>query len=157
MAIRPVKSEKEEVNFQNLSVNAGTAQTIAVITALDSPTTAGGVEIGDTVGTIFCEINFSPETVTSTKIVHWWISKRPFGTVSGNPSSYDQSDKRFIFKRGMEMLPKDVGTTIKRIFTIRLPPRFRRFGDGDKLEFKYIASSTETINVCGIFIFKHFG
>ncbi len=157
MSLRPVKSEKEEVTFSNLASDASSSVNIDIIDAVNSPTTAGQIEIGDTVKWVFCELNFSAEVVTNTKIIHWFISKHPFGTAISTPSTYDQTSKRFILKRGMEMLPKAVGTTIKRIFVLKIPPRMRRFGDSDQLVLSYVATSAETVNVCGIFIYKHFG
>ncbi len=115
--LMPIKSEKEEINFSNLSVNASTVQTIEVAKAIDSPVNPGAVEIGDTIKWIFFEINFSAETVTSTKIIHWRVYKNPADAVNfGSPNTYDITLKRKILKRGMEMVPKDVSTVIKRIF-----------------------------------------
>lgn len=57
----------------------------------------------------------------------------------------------------MEMLPKDVGTTIKRIGVVKVPRGFQRMADTDQIQFKYVATSAETVNVCGNFIFRHFG
>ncbi len=155
--LHPIKSEKEEVSFSNLIQNASTTKTVDIITATDSPTTAGQVEIGDTVNSIFCELNFSAENITNTKIIHWMILKLRTGQVIATPSAYDPTIKRQILKRGMEMLPKDVGTTIKRVFVIKLPRSIKNFQDGDKLQFGYVATATDTINTCGFFIFRHYG
>ncbi len=155
--LMPIKSEKEEITFSNLGQNAGSVQTINIANATDSPTTAGQVEIGDTIKWVFFELNFSAETITSTKLIHWCIWKNPQSALSLSPSSYDTTSKRWILKRGMEMVPKDVNTIIKRIGVIRIPRGFQRMADADALQFKYVASSTEAVNVCGNFIFKHFG
>ncbi len=157
LRVRPVKSEKEEVTWSNLGINAATAVSIDLIFAVDSPTTAGQVEIGDTVKNIFLEMNFSAETVTSTKIIHWAIYKLPAGGTAILPSTYDSAQKKQILKRGMEMVPKDVNTIIKKIVSLRIPPRLSRFGDSDRLRVVIQASSTESINWCGICIYKHFG
>ncbi len=157
-AIRPVKSEKEEVTFSHLAQDSSATQTVTIALAENSPTTAGDVEIGDTIKSFFFEINFGAEVTTSPKIVHWILVKNPLGgTISGSPATQDSTYKRFIFKRGMEMLPRDVGTVTKRIGVVRIPPRFRRMGDADQLQFRYICTSSEQINVCGNFIYKHFG
>ncbi len=158
LRLRPVKSEKEEVTFSNLASDASSTVSIDVITAVNAPTTAGQVEIGDTVPWVFCEINFAAQTITNPKIIHWKIWKQAAGQITTTaPSTYDDTAKRFHLKRGMEMLPASVSTVTKRIFVVRLPPRLRRMGDGDKIRFSYIATSAETVNVCGFFIFKHFG
>ncbi len=157
--LRPVKSEKEETTWSNLAQNASAIQNITIINAVDSPTTAGQIEIGDTVSSVYFEFHFSAQVVTNPKVIHWTIQKLPSGVTAmqNTPSVYDSAVKRFIFKRGMEMLPADTSTVFKRIFVVRIPPRFKRFGDGDQLRFSYICSSTETINACGIAVYKHFG
>ncbi len=157
--LRPVKSEKEEISWSNLAQDASSTKQVIIIAATDSPTTAGQVEIGDTVKWIYFEFHFSAEVATNTKVVHWNVSKVPSGVsqMENIPSVYDTVVKRFILKRGMEMLPKDVATVFKRIFVVRIPPRMSRMGDGDEIQFRYIVSSTETINACGIAVYKHFG
>ncbi len=155
---RPVHSEKEEITWSNLAQNASATKQVDIITAVDSPTTAGQVEIGATVKWIYFEFHFSPEVITNTKVIHWLIQKVPSGVsqMESTPSTYDTVVKRFVLKRGMEMLVKDAGTVFKRIFVVKIPPRLSRMGDADQIQFRYICSSTETINACGIAIFKQF-
>ncbi len=57
-------------------------------------------------------------------------------------------------KRGMEMLPTNVATVFKRIFVVKIPRVYNRVGDTDQYTFQYIASSSQTINACGIAIYK---
>ncbi len=152
--LSPIKSEKHESTWSFLAADQSSANTVLLIDAKKDPTASTEIEIGDHVKWIFVEVNFAAETITSPKVVHWWIAKRPFSTASGVPSVYDQVDKRFILKRGMEMLPKDVSTVFKRVFVVRIPKGMQRFGDTDELEFKFICTSAETINVCGFAIFR---
>ncbi len=154
---RPVKSEKEEITWSNLVADLGAGIQIPIITAVNSPTTAGEIEIGDTVRTVFLEFNFSAETITNTKIIHWYIMKVPAGITPGSASIYDVDTKRHVLKRGMEMTPKSVNTIIKRIVVLKIPRGLSRFGDGDKLILQVNASLTETMNFCGIAIYRHFG
>ncbi len=157
LSLRPVDSEKHEVTYSNLASNASTAVVVDLIVATDPSTTnsANEVTVGSTVKWIFMELNWAAETVTSPKVIHWYIVKKPFGVALGaGPSTYNDNFKRFILKRGMEMLPKDVGTVTKRIFTVKIPPRLRRFGDADELSLIYICSSSETINACGFGIYR---
>ncbi len=159
LGLRPVKSEKEEITWTNLSQDASTQVNIDIIAATNSPTTAGQIEIGDTVKSVYFEFHFSAETTTAAKVVHWTIQKLPAGVAAMQnvPSVYDSVVKRFILKRGMEMLVRDQATVFKRTFVVRIPPRIRRFGDGDRLVFSYIATSANTQNACGIAIYRHFG
>ncbi len=158
LALRPVQSEKHEITWSNLAQNASTVQTIQIAEGLNASvaSAANQVPTGATVKAIYFEFHFSAQVTTNPKVIHWQIGKEPFETDLSIPSTYFNSDKRFIFKRGMEMLPSDQSTVFKRIFVVRIPPKFRRIGQNDKLVFSYIASSTETINACGIAIYKAF-
>ncbi len=100
------------------------------------------------------ELNVGPETITNPKVFHWMIFKSPFGTTVPAPSLYNQTSKRFIIQRGMEMLPKNTAVVYKRIISIKVPKRYQRMGDNDFLIFKHIATSSETINVCAFFVYK---
>ncbi len=156
LALRPVHSEKQEISWSNLAQNASTTQNIPIIATSENPTATGQVEIGSTVRSIFFEFNIAAENITEAKVLHWLIEKTPSLGTGSDPIVYDAANKKQILKRGMEMLPKDVSTVFKRVFIIRIPPRLRRFGDGDQLNFRYKSSSTTTINNCGIAIYKDF-
>ncbi len=108
--------------------------------------------IGSKVKWIYLEFQFSAETITSTKIIHWYVGRKPAGNALAIPSLYYDPDKRFIIKRGMEMLPKDVNHVVKRIVPVKVPPHLQRLGRDDEWVFSYVASSTETINACGFAI-----
>ncbi len=156
-ALRPVHSQKHEITWSNLSQDAGSSPiTVILVQGVDAGDINIGQEvvIGATVKWIYIEFNFSAETITNTKVMHWKVEKLPFGTADSNPNTYNQSDKRFILKRGMEMLPKDVSTIFKRIVIVPIPPRLRRIGESDQIIFTYQSSSTETINACGFAIYK---
>ncbi len=158
LRLRPVKSEKEELTWSFLAADLGTVRKDVVIAkAVDSPTAAGQVEVGDTIKSFYIEFNVSAETITNTKVIHWMFYKLSAGQSGFNPNTYDDPQKRTIHKRGMEMVPKSVNTIIKRIFTIRVPSKISRMGDGDQWILSLIVSSTESINWCGIGIFRHFG
>ncbi len=157
MALRPVNSEKHEVSWSLLGLNNSTTnqQEIVIGTTSGNVTASNQVPVGATVRWIYFEFNFSAETITNTKIIHWSVNKRPFNTATTAPNSYNGQDKRFLLKRGMEMLPKSVNTIIKRIFVVKIPPRLRRIGASDRINFQFITTSAETINACGIAIYKH--
>ncbi len=144
------------MTWSNLAQNASSTQDINIISTVENPSSAGQLNIGATVRAVFFEFNITAETITNPKVVHWLIEKLPSLGTGSDPTIYDAINKKQILKRGMEMLPKDVSTVFKRIFVIRIPPRLRRFADGDKLNFRYKASSSETINNCGIAIYKAF-
>ena len=116
--------------------------------------TSTEVAIGSHIKWIFVEINMSAETITEIKQVHWAIRYIPSGQVSSGPNQLFGTDRAFVLKRGMEMLPKDVSTVFKRVFTVKIPRKYVRQTDNGSFVFEYTASSSNTMNACGIFIYK---
>ncbi len=164
MSLRPVKSEKHEITWSNLGQNASTPQSITITNAIANPVAAVDVDVGSTIRYIYFETNLNGVDNSGTvQVFHWLIVKAPAGdpTFDLDPTSYNTSRKRFILKRGMEMLPEiplGSGGTVqtKRIFVVKLPPRIRRQGDADQIKLMYKSTSTSGINYCGIAIFKEF-
>ncbi len=158
--IPPVITLKHENNSVSLAQNASTNTNLELIVAAESPTTANEVDIGSIVKSIFVEFNLNGvDNSGAAQVVHWQIIKAPAGLVFSAPNVYQTDQKKFILKRGMEMLPAiplGSGGTVqtKRIFVVKLPPRLRRFDDGDKLILSYISTSASGINFCHISIFK---
>ncbi len=164
MSLRPVKSEKHETTWSNLSQDASGGITVNLVKAVSGePVGATEVETGSTVRSIFVEFNLNGVDNSGTaQVFHWYIWKNPASEFSVIlPSVYDDDKKRFILKRGMEMLPQiplGSGGTVqtKRVFVVKIPPRMRRFGENDALQLVYISTSASNINFCGIAIFKEF-
>ncbi len=157
MRLRPVHTQKQENTWSNISQNAGTAPiTIVLALGVDQADVSSATEvaIGTTIRSIYLEFHFSAAETGNVNVIHWTVRKLPFSTADTNPNTYNQPDKRFIFKRGMEMLPVNVSTVFKRILVVRIPPRFSRIGEADQLIFTYQASSTQLINACGFSILK---
>ncbi len=156
-----IQSRKHEISWSNLGQDAGSVKTTVILAKGTQPadvtdTTATECTIGCNIRSIFLEFHFGADTITAANVIHWTVSKLPFGTSLGNPNLYQLTTRRFIFKRGMEMLPKDVSTVFKRIIVVKIPPRHRRLGSGDQLVFTYQAAITNTINACGIAVYKAF-
>ncbi len=151
-------SRKHENTWSFIAQNASSTQTVILAQGTQSAditdATATEVKSGARITHIFFEFHFSPEVVTSTKVIHWHIALQPFGTSTGVASLYQLVQRRFIIKRGMEMLVKDVGTVFKRVFVVKIPRKYQRLGISDQLVFKYICTSAETINACGIAIYR---
>lgn len=162
LSLRPVKTLKHETTWTFLAQNASTSQTINLIEGLESPIGATQVDIGSIVKWIYIEFNLNGVNNSgASQVFHWLIEKSPGGIVNNVANVYQSDTKKFIIKRGMEMLPEiplDSGGTVqtKRMFVVKIPPRLRRFDDNDLLRLKYIASSASGINFCGIGIFKEF-
>ncbi len=154
----PGPSRKHELTWSNLSQDASVTQTIVLAkgTQAADVTDATGNEVksGAKITSIFFEFHFSAEVITNAKVIHWQVAFEPFGTSTGVASLYQLVQRRFILKRGMEMLPKDLGTVFKRVLVVKIPPKFQRLGIADEIVFKYISTSTQAINACGIAIYR---
>ncbi len=153
----PLKQDKHEITFSNLAADIGTATLIIPITigvASANKDTATECEVGSHIRWLYVELNMAAETITNPKILHWQLQGGPEGTTLENPSLYYQGNRSSIFKRGMEMLPKDVSTVYKRVFTVKIPRKMQRVSEGSFIKLMFRASSTEAINACGFVIYK---
>ncbi len=152
----PVKRDKHEITWSLLGVNASVIQGIGLSTSVDvgTKTTSTDAAVGSHIYGIYLEFQFSHESTTSTTIVHWNVVGERTGQTQTVPSLYYQDDRSQIFKRGMEMLPKSASTVIKRIVFVRIPKAWQRQAQANELIFQFIASNTNTINACGIAIYK---
>ncbi len=112
------------------------------------------VQIGHMVKGVYIEFNVSADTVVNPKVVHWTVEVTSSGQTQGAPNTYYQDNRSQILKRGMEMLPKDMGTVYKRIVFVKIPRAYQRVKANYFLAFRYIASSAEAINICGFMIYK---
>ncbi len=152
----PPNIEKHELTFTSLALDNSADISFTIATAVDasSKNLASEVLVGSRITRLYMELNVSADTITNPKVLHWLIFKSPFGTTIPAPSLYNQTSKRFVIQRGMEMLPKSASTVYKRIISIKIPKRYQRMGDNDFLIFKHIATSAETINICAFFVYK---
>ena len=151
-----VNSNKHEVTYSHLAQDSSTKQSIVLSLGIEagSKNISTEVSIGSHIKWIFCEFQFSAETITEVKTIHWVIRYVPPGQVASGPNALFGNDRSYVLKRGMEMLPKDVGTVYKRVFTVKIPRKYVRQQDNGGFVFEYIASSSNTMNSCGIFIYK---
>ncbi len=150
------KRDKHEVVWSNLIQNAVTKQQIILASTVDVGAKDGPTEcaVGSHVKFIYLEFNLSAEDVSVPKTLQWSVQVLPPGQVSTSPALYYQDQRSYIIQRGMEMLPKDVGTVFKRIVAIRIPKAYQRRKQGDFIVFNYIASDASTVNVCGFAVYK---
>ncbi len=150
------KSEKHEITWTNLVQNASAQQSIDITKGVNlaNKDTATEVGIGSHVPWIYFEFHFAAENTANPKVIHWTVAMVPRGGINSSPALYFQVDRVQIMKRGMEMLPKSTSTVFKRIFTVKIPRKYQRVSDDNKIVFSYIASSAEAINACGIAIYK---
>ncbi len=144
-----LKTKKLENTVTQLSTNLGAGvQKVILAKSLNNPTADTEVPIGSKLRWTQVEFNVSAENIASPKTLHWLIAKNPANDLTFTPTLYGTDTRKFIFQRGLEMLPSNVATVIKRIITIRIPPRYKRMDENDELQFLYLASSTEAMNFC---------
>ncbi len=156
--LRPVKSDKHELTWSNLAQDASSVQVIVLAKGTDSAdkNASTEVEVGAAIRSIYFEFHFSANVITNPKVIHWFVVGKRTGETIGTPSTYYTDERSSIFKRGMEMLVKDTSTVFKRIFVVKVPKKFQRIAKNMNIEFRYIATSAEAINACGIAIYKEF-
>ncbi len=146
-------SEKHEITWSFLG-DANASQNISLAIGTDSRAAVTDVRIGSQIPWLYVEMNIGNDATTDM-VFHWKIAKEPFGTTLTNASTYNQIDKRFIIKRGMEMLPaSEPGTIFKRIFSVSIPPRMQRMGDTDQFVLDVQKSSATATNFCGFVVYK---
>ncbi len=110
--------------------------------------------IGSNVNWIYLEFHFSAAQTGNVNVIHWCVVIERTNQTLSIPSLYNQPDRAQIIKRGMEMIPTSVSTVFKRIVLVPIPKIYRRVRDDMTISFRYIASSTQTINACGFAIYK---
>ncbi len=152
-------SDKHEITWSNLSQDAGTAVvniTLAKGVATADRDASTEVVSGARVNSIYLEFHFSAAQTGNVNVIHWQIGSRPEVGGLSSPNTYYNDDRAYIFKRGMEMIPTNVSTVFKRIFVVRIPRVYHRIKMGQQIILSYQASSTQTINACGIAIYKSY-
>ncbi len=153
----PIKRDKHEVTWSNLVQDASSQISILLARGVQSADkdTATEVELGSHIYGFYIEFNTSANVVTNPKVLHWGVDVVPPATASfPSYAIYYQSQRAQILKRGMEMLPKDLGTVYKRIIFVSVPRKWQRVQEGQDFNFRYVATSTEAINMCGFCIYK---
>ncbi len=152
----PLQSDKHEQTWSNLVQDASSKININLVTPVQPASKNTNVEvgIGSKITWIYFEMHFAAEDITSPKVIHWTVSAARSGQTQAAPNLYYQLDRSSIFKRGMEMLPKNVATVYKRVFAVKIPKAYQRMRENQTIQLQYICSSAETINACGIAIYK---
>ncbi len=156
---RPVvHSDKHEITWSNLAQDASVTKIVTFSNAVQPTAKNASTEvlIGSQVRSIYLEFHFSADVITNPKVIHWKVEVLPGGLAPTIANSYYQIDRRFIIKRGMEMLPKSVSTVYKRIFVVRIPRKYQRQSESQLIQLRYQCSSAEAINACGIAIYKEY-
>ncbi len=150
------KSDKHELAWSQLAEDATTNKQIVLAQTVDVGAKTGPTDcaVGSHVKGIYLEFHFSANIVTNPKVIHWTVEVLQPGMTGTTSSTYYQDKRSFIIQRGMEMLPKDLGTVFKRIIFVKIPKLYQRRKQGDFIVFRYISTSAELINACGIAIYK---
>ncbi len=152
----PLQSDKHEITWSFLAQDASAQQSITFVDVVQPASKNTAVEngIGSKIKWIYIEMNISAEVITNPKVFHWTVEAFDSGSTVGASNTYYQENRSNVLKRGMEMLPKDLGTVFKRIFIVPIPPKWQRCRNNMGLSLRYIVSSAEAINMCGFAIYK---
>ncbi len=164
--LHPVKSYKHVVDVATATVLA-VQSLVPVITATDNPALAAvtAVETASTVSSIYVRAEvFATNAFAGIPRVYMAVYKNAADRL-GFPGIADVGDderKRFIFHQEMTMVGNGADGTFPRTMfqgVIKIPPRFKRFGQDDVLYliFSHGAGETSGItNVCIQCIYKEF-
>ncbi len=153
----PIKSDKHEITWSFLGLDASGVTNVQISLGVDSADkdAATECEIGSHVYGVYLEFQFSAANTANVNVLHWNVTYIPTGAPApAIPSLYYQTQRSNVLKRGMEMIPANVATVIKRIVFVAIPRKAQRVADGSQLNFAFIASTANTINACGIGIYK---
>ncbi len=152
------KTDKHELSWSNLGQDASPGVTVALVRGVPPASKDEAVPseciTGNHVNGIYMEFHFSAAQTGSVNVIHWVVEVVRAGQTMPIPSLYYQNERAQIIKRGMEMLPVNVSTVFKRIHVASIPKIYQRIRDDTRINFRYIASATQTINACGIAIYK---
>ncbi len=154
----PVVTDKHEITWSNLDSANGTVFTVVLARGkkLADVNASTEVPLGSKIYGIYIEFNISASDITNPKVMHWKVFVNPVGQTATNPNTYYQTDRAYILKRGMEMLPEDLSTVYKRIIFVKIPKIYQRIKDEQDINISFIMSSAELINNCGFAIYKNF-
>lgn len=170
LQLRPVKSIKHVVDIQSAVVTSG----ISTAPLIETVATAGvgsptQVEDGATVSAIYLRVEaLATETFSQQPAFYFIIFKDPGNHLADDPVPSlvgISENRRWVIHQEMAMLQQTVdGVSAgfpRTIFqgVIKIPPRLKRFGFGDKLKLlagHQAAESTGTSQFCVQCIYKEF-
>jgi len=167
MALRPVRSLKHIVDVATATVTS-VISTIPVIEAVPSPVLANVTEVeeGTRVNAIYLRVEVLATNLFSDVPRIYFLVFKDLANQLSNPSPSGAgiaAQKRQIIHQEMTMIGgKGGGESFPRTAfngVIRIPPKLRRFGYGDKLFILLQNSAAETTgitNVCIQCIYKEF-
>ncbi len=151
-----IKRDKHEVTWSHLAQDSSAVQRVGLSVGVDVGAKTGPTDcaVGSHIYGIYIEFNLGGQVVTVPKILHWNVVVETQSATAAVPSLYYQPDRSQVLQRGMEMIPIVNSTQTKRIIFVRIPRKWQRQAEGQEIIFQYIASSAETMNLCGFAIYK---
>jgi len=162
--MRPVNRIKHVVDFQTaVPVNVQITQALAI--AKDNPlqSIASDVVVGSTISSIYVttEVVASETSTTATANFYWLLAKNPGDNLTlPNANNVGVNDnKKFILHQEMVMINPTDGGNPRNVFkgVLKIPPRYRRMGPGDRLVLQlFIPSTGVAVNACTQCHYKEF-
>ncbi len=154
--LAPIVSDKHEVTWSQIGIDNSAVFTVVLSRGkkVADVNTSTEVILGSKIFGIYLEFQFSAQDITTTKIIHWAIQVEAPNQTKSVPSLYYQDDRSYVIKRGMEMIPKNVGTIVKRIVFVRIPKIYQRQKEEQDINFSFISTDASLMNACGFAIYK---
>ncbi len=155
--LQPVNSRKEIIDSTLLGVSGGTTSDVTLVAAVEDYTgVVGTVEVGSTVSAIYLFAQIIPES--SSVNVDFLVYKNAANMLDSPTvgATGTLANRRFIFheEKGIPgTLTAGAGPLTFR-GVIRIPPRFRRFGEDDTLRIRLVGA--QMYDACVKCIYKRF-
>ncbi len=158
----PINSIKHVIDVSG-GTTGGTQSAIELIQATRNPelTSPTNVNVGSTVGSIFISVFVLGTTGGSSGLVDWFFWKNA-GNVFAVANIPDPGNtginslRRFIFHEEKGLAATQDGTPMVFKGVIKIPPRFRRMGENDKLEIRLLTETGFDAQFCVKAIYKEY-
>jgi len=156
-AKRPINSVKNVVDSEGALVAATTSTTDLVIGVRTLATTINPIQVpvGAVVNGIYLSIFILGSGGADSEIVNWYIAKNPNNslTLPAPGATGPSANRRWILHEEKGIYATQDGTPMVFKGVIKIPPRMRRIGDGDRISV-LIRTTLGVPNFCVKAIYK---
>ncbi len=154
---RPINSVKHVIDSSGALVTGTVSiNQIAVAGRLSDATTPVTVTTGCNVGPIYLSVFVLGTTGGDSGLVDWYLWKEPANLIQTidepTPGNTGISPlRRFIFHEEKGLAATQDGTPMVFKGVIKIPPRFRRMGDGDQIKLHLLSDFPATFCIKSIY------
>jgi len=155
--LRPINSVKNVVDSEGAILAATTSTSDLVIGVRTLATTINPIQVpvGAVVNSIFLSVYILGSGGSDSEIINWYIAKNPNNslTLPAPGATGASANRRWILHEEKGIYATQDGTPMVFKGVIRIPPKMRRIGDGDRISV-LIRSTLGVPNFCIKAIYK---